>query len=523
MTMKASVADYTVNNDKFWGIYRGVVENSKDPDRLCRCQVRVLGVHDELKIKDDINGIPTEELPWAHPCYGLFQGSISGNGTWMVPLQGSYVFVFFENGNWMQPRYFLSAPGKPELPPNGEIGFNDPEEVWPDHEGAYSFGEPWLDEVDPHRLMKKDKLDFTSLMMVKLPNLRDGVPIAIGGDWIEHPPMYQAKYPYNNVFHSYKGTYVEMDNTDENVRFHLYHPSNSYIEIGNEGQMTIRNNEKRWDIVMSMRFEETVEDFHRYTGGNRSSKVEMSEYEEIMMNSYRKIHINDRKDVYDTQWYYITNAEKLWLDGEREKYIGASCFEYVEVDKTTYVGTNTLKWQLGKYDTCTIDDTLKWMDSNNTKYVHLDDTEIIEGKKIKHVVESEEIIIGDKRKSYISMEDLNQCHGPIIIRSDTEIIIEAPMIKFRGGVSNILTNFTNIAGILRWNGIALGLPNMSPQVVAAEPEVPVDPITEPEKPAQPPMPAVPPFPPAIEPPPPPPLPPELEYESEPPEPDECMK
>ncbi|MCK5015886.1 MAG: hypothetical protein KAS32_02345, partial [Candidatus Peribacteraceae bacterium] len=146
MTMKNSLTDFRTDVDKLWGIYRGVIEDNKDKELLCRCRVRVLGVHDELKRKDDVNGIPTEELPWSHPCYSLFEGSVSGNGAWAVPLQGTYCFVFFENGNMMQPRYFLTAPGMPELPPDGEMGFNDPDEEWPD--------EDWLEEPDTHRLMK---------------------------------------------------------------------------------------------------------------------------------------------------------------------------------------------------------------------------------------------------------------------------------------------------------------------------------------------------------------------------------
>jgi len=163
--MKNSVSDFRIDNDKLYGIYRGVVEDRYDKELLCRCRIRVLGIHDELKDKDDINGVPTEELPWAEPCFGLFEGSVSGNGAWSVPLQGSYVFVFFENGNWMQPRFFLTAPGMPELPPNPAIGFNDPDAEWPE----------WILESDAHRLMRRDLLGLTSLLLVKVPSIDDNV------------------------------------------------------------------------------------------------------------------------------------------------------------------------------------------------------------------------------------------------------------------------------------------------------------------------------------------------------------
>lgn len=509
--MKSNVADYTVNNDKIWGIYRGVVEDIHDPELLCRCRVRVLGIHDELKDKDDLNGIPTIELPWAQPCFGLFQGSVSGQGMWSVPLQGSYVFVFFEDGNWMQPRFFLTAPGKPELPPDGKIGFNDPDEEWPDHTGKYSFGKDWLDEADPHRLMKRDFLGPTAMIEVKEPNIRKAVDIAIGGTWNETPPMYATEYPYNNVWHTWGGVYMEMDASPKGKRFHIYHPSNSYIEIGEIGDMTIRNNLNRWDIVIEMRFEETVSDFHRLTRGERTSKVLKNEYEEIIETSYRKIHVNDRKDVMDTQWYHIFVDEKLWVDNLREEYIGLSDFEYVVDKKTSYVGA----------------DALRYHDAKFKKYVKDDDLEYLDAKKIKYIKADEERRIDGNRKSHTIGWDIIQAEGELIFRSSEKIIIEAPTIELRGFATDILTDFTEIAAQLTWGGVADGCAESAMKAIVGVPIVydvevvppdPVDPIEIPEKPEKP---EVPPEPEEIPAPPAPPAPPAYDYTDKPAEPDDC--
>jgi len=555
MTQKSNVADYTINNDKLFGIYRGVVEDNKDPDRLCRCRIRVLGVHDELLIKDDLNGIPTEELPWTEPCYGLFQGSVSGNGTWMVPLQGSYVFVFFESGNWMQPRYFLTAPGLPVFPPDPLKGFNDPAEEWPDANGANSFGIPWLFEPDTHRLMKRDWLAGTSLLMNKLPGQRIGNDIAIGGAWDEYPPMYQAKYPYNNVFHSYKDIYVEIDNTDANERFHLYHPSNSYIEIGPLGEMTIRNALDRWDITMNCKFEETCADYHRLSRMNRTSKTLISEYEEVMETSYRKIHVNDRKDVLDTQWYYVYNAEKLWLDGDREKFILGYCSEQLIGDKKTMIVGDSKKFQLGDYDTFTLSNTKKWMVGSfktvvigdpllwttgmYTKFITSAEREITLLTKYAETYQYEDTVVWMSRNTYVDWAETKQIGDVLTLRAGVKIIIEAPEIEIRGMYTGILTEFTDIAGVLTWNGVAFGvaadamnaLKAMAlggttpvPESVAA---VPNDPVVPPlPLPLVPmpmmPMPPMPLFrPDAIPAPPAPVVPPVLDYSDEPPEPDVC--
>jgi len=542
MTMKGSVADYTTNNDKIFGIHRGVVEDNNDPDRLCRCRVRVLGVHDELKKKDDLNGIPTDELPWSEPCYGLFQGSVSGNGTWMVPLQGSYVFVFFESGNWMHPRYFLSAPGMPELPPDPEKGFNDPAAQWP--------AADWLKEPDTHRLMKKDKLGMTSLLLTKLPNQRKGNDIAIGGTWDECPPMYSAKYPYNNVFHSYKDIYVEVDNTDGSERFHLYHPSNSYIEIGSTGNMTLRNAKARWDITMDTKCEETVNDYHRLSRANRTSKTLSTEYEEIMETSYRKIHINDRKDVLDTQWYYVSNAEKLWLDGDREKYILGYCSERIIGDKKTLVigkttrylfndyGTftlnNTTKWMVGNFDTVVLGNPLLWTNGVYTKYTTSAETEITMLTKWTETYQYEDTVVWLDRQTYVHHDELKQTNWILTLRAGEKIIIEAPEIEIRGPLLNILTSETNIAGILTWNGVAMGVAMgaMEAEMLTSPTEYSVaskdaDPIKKPKHYPFPPIPPIP-FPPAslsppdaIPAPPAPAAPPPGDYSDEPPEPDVC--
>lgn len=481
--MKHSLGDFRIDNDKIFGIFRGVVEERKDPELMGRCRIRVLGVHDQLLVKDDVNGIPVDELPWAEPCYGLFEGSISGNGAWSVPLQGSYVFVFFENGNWMQPRFFLSAPGMPELPPNPAEGFNDPKAEYPRAD--------WLEESDLHRLMKKDKLAETTLLMVKVPE-RDIVPeIAIGGKWEEWWPMYQTEYPFNTVTYTHGDIYTEIDNTPGQRRYHIYHPSNSYMEIGETGVMTLRNNDERYDIVKKNRHEHTILSHHRFIEENRTSKVMISEYEEVMENSYRMIHLLDRKDVLDIQDWHIVTAAKLYLDGYRLERIGDYDEEYIMSTQTTTV----------------LADVLKFYGANEERYVAAD-------KKVK---------IEGKRETYVGSIDIIQCGDEIILRAP-KITLESEEITFRGTVFNDFCLATNIADELTWGGCALGVCLGSYVAEALGPPVEEDVEAE-EMPdiVVPPTPVTtePPAPPDIPVPPPPPIPPALDYVDVPPVLDEC--
>jgi len=489
MPIKNNIYDYETNKDKFYGIYRGVVECRYDPEKLCRCKIRVWGVHDELKEKTDKRGVPTKELPWAEPAFGLYQGSISGNGIWTVPLQGSYVWVFFENGNWMAPRYFATVPGMPIEPANPAEGFNDPMGEFPRAD--------WTEEPDTHRLMKRDKLGETTLLTTKLPNIDLGVGIAMGGSWDEHPPMYQAEYPFNTVMYSHSGIYTEIDDTEGNRRYHVYHPSNSYIEIGEIGQMTIRNAEKRWDICDDMKFEHVMNDYHRKVDTNRTTLVGLDQWEEVMLNRYSKIHINDRKDVIGDQIYHVFSSQELHVDLNRTVYTGISSKDWVNLTKDRFIG--------------------------------LFDNKIVgvEQKTFVGILRTD--ITGFYDTEYTGVEKDIRAGDVIHIQAGSEIILDAPVIRIKGAKFLDHAEETEIAGEFKWNAeaegkakwagdadtaVSIGGPGSDEIAVASEAN---------EAPERPDLPIViPPIDPAAIPAPPaPPAPPVLEYIDEPPEDDPC--
>ena len=108
--------EFQPSSEKISGIWRGVIEDNKDPEKRGRCRIRIFGIHTDLKEKTQYEGIPTDELPWAEPAYSLMEGGVSGYGSWCVPVQGSQVFLFFENGHILKPRFFASIPGVPTDP-----------------------------------------------------------------------------------------------------------------------------------------------------------------------------------------------------------------------------------------------------------------------------------------------------------------------------------------------------------------------------------------------------------------------
>lgn len=226
-----------LKRQSFDGIYRGVVENNVDPDKLGRVQVRIVGIHDESKKDTLAGGIPTSNLPWAEPCHGLFEGSVSGCGIFTVPLQGSHVFLFFENSNWECPRYFTTSPGKPSDSPNPDKGFNDPSGVYP----------KYTNESDVHRLARNENTEDTILSQKSAKRI-SGIP-GVNGTWDEPASTYNAVYPENIVISTHSDITIELDNSPGSKRIHIYHPSGTYIEIDDTGNVTFKSEGDRFDVT----------------------------------------------------------------------------------------------------------------------------------------------------------------------------------------------------------------------------------------------------------------------------------
>ena len=86
----------------------GVIEDRTDPLKVGRCKVRCLGFHQQ-----DINELPTENLPWAQ----LLIPTNSQNEI-KPPKEGSWVLGFFKDGKKCQEPMVISLiPGIPTISP----------------------------------------------------------------------------------------------------------------------------------------------------------------------------------------------------------------------------------------------------------------------------------------------------------------------------------------------------------------------------------------------------------------------
>jgi len=331
--IKNKPEDFIPPSERMYGIYRGIVEDRNDPEQAGRVRVRVWGLHSNLRTKDLREGIPTEELPWAEPAMGLIEGSMSGFGMWSVPLQGSHVFVFFENGHIMQPRYFATVPGIPIEGPgtDPDLGFQDPDGVYPIAAAEPPLKPNALNEPDVHKLARG--IIQQTIVNEKKDRRITEIPTADDNPWNEPLPYYAAVYPENIVLATHGGIVIEIDNTvvppaneqeteQGKRRVHIYHPSHTFVEVSEEGDIVIRNERDCFEIVTRNK--------KIYIKANEDKTIDLNQTTYIKKDKITKIDRHENKTI----------AKDLNVDigNEYNQSVGADKYTQVTGDELHDVG-----------------------------------------------------------------------------------------------------------------------------------------------------------------------------------------
>ena len=320
--------------------FTGVVEDRNDTTSLGTVRVRCLGFH-----TDDLNDIPTKDLPWAHVMHSVSNPSMQGLGhTPSFLVEGTWVVGFFLDAiEKQQPMIIGSLPGIPKNKPNYKKGFNDPRSPFssqPEYAGTPTYG-PYpvddfdydmpsghgLGEPDTNRLAQGEASE-SHLALVKMrenrqtgiqtatqPNLTEVSDEAVAeerGSFDEPHPrdidynsvdgddygIYRAGlYPYNHVFESESGHLTEFDDTPGNERTMRYHTAGTYEEIIADGTKTTK--------VIGDNFEIIMQDSNVYIGGAVNLTiggtvrhlVKGDYHLEVEGNYTQKIHKNFRRKV----------------------------------------------------------------------------------------------------------------------------------------------------------------------------------------------------------------------------------
>jgi len=183
----------------------GVVEDRNDPLKLGRVRVRIYNVHSE-----NTSLIKTTELPWANVLNPINSASLKTVGISPTGiLVGTTVVGFFMDGNdGNNPIVMGTLAG---IPGNKQENHDVPKEA---------------------REINSINKELTGP---------------------EPASAYGAKYPYNKVIRTERGHVIEIDDTPDKERIHVYHKSGTYTEVNNVGRHVSKVVDNDFDIVVKNR------------------------------------------------------------------------------------------------------------------------------------------------------------------------------------------------------------------------------------------------------------------------------
>lgn len=216
----------TVGQHGFFFFF-GVVEDRFDPLKIGRVRVRCHGIHSASK-----SDVPTDHLPWAT----VIVPTITNESTMSDLKIGCNVFGFFADGEEMQVPMVMgvvpgvvselvggNAPTRPPEAPQQAIGDSSV--------SAYGIG--------GNRLAGVSKASLR----------RTGVPI-VGGSFDEPVDPYAGQYPYVHAQESESGHVIELDDTQNHERIHIFHRNGSFIEMHPDGTVVHKSVGDDYEIVL---------------------------------------------------------------------------------------------------------------------------------------------------------------------------------------------------------------------------------------------------------------------------------
>jgi predicted chitinase len=133
-------------------------------------------------------------------------------------------------------KFDIAAANDPSIY-SAKAGFSDPD-------GKYPL---YINEQDTSRLARRERLDKT-IVQKKNDNRVKGIE-SFNTKWDEQISPYNTTYPFNQVRESVAGHVIEIDDTPNSERLHIYHKSGSYVEIDNTGSRTTRIVGSSYEII----------------------------------------------------------------------------------------------------------------------------------------------------------------------------------------------------------------------------------------------------------------------------------
>ena len=330
--------DWMGKNGFIW--FTGIIQDIDDPLNCGRARVRCFGWH-----SSDFNELPVSALPWAQvmmPVTSASTSSVGRSGTGL--LKGSFVIGFFMDGELaMQPIIMGSLHGIPERETNA---FSDPDSVYPTDPGYpdtpnLAYNQFINDKITTDKEANRVK-DIPTARLQKVvsvsPNLGEAEYEL--KTWSEPLPRNgkDPVYPKNHVTQTESGHAIEIDDTPENERIHIYHRTGTFCEIQDTGDRVTK--------IVGDDYEICVKDKNIFISGecnvtiigDTRLRVDGDLIQEIDGDYNLTVHGdmktkiigNDVKEVLGSRSHQINGDEKRRISGRRDFDIGGALSENIK-------------------------------------------------------------------------------------------------------------------------------------------------------------------------------------------------
>ena len=213
----------------FTGVIEQADDDDTDPLKLGRVRVRVHGYHNS-----DTDHVPTNSLPWAHVTY-------NDSKRMSVPTNGEWVIGFFLDGEEAQkPIIIGTLPGINDVEPStSKWARND------DGSTGVSDATQYTKKTTQHT----------------------------GTDITEPSNNYGAVYPHNKVIETTSGHLIEIDDTPDKERIHIYHKSGSFSEFHQDGTKVDKTEKDKYTITLGKEYIAVTGDYKIEGGGGSEFKI----------------------------------------------------------------------------------------------------------------------------------------------------------------------------------------------------------------------------------------------------------
>lgn len=188
----------------------------------------------------------------------------------------------------------------------GERGFKDPADKYP--------LKTHLNEPDTNRLARHQKIRSTIVYTKELARHLGVTQANDTGTWDQSPIPYNARYPFNNVWQSESGHFMEFDDTDGRERVHLYHRTGTFTEVDHNGTQVNRIVGDNYEILERNGFVHVVGNVHVTVDGAQTLYV--GNTLDIQVDGKTTINLHGDADLNVANNLNITTAGNvLWHVG----------------------------------------------------------------------------------------------------------------------------------------------------------------------------------------------------------------